>query len=161
MSVDILGTSWDQCRSMVQYSCTSTETRRLVRTDSPGRPPRLSHSSWTMRSLDLADHSFIVRATVGSVCTKGLYLEISWTMLWLDRPSRLRSLSTLYLHTCQVSYHRQLRSLFLYLCYVIRVLVNSLVCWFCISALGLILFQICVCLQVWAQAWSNDCCCDE
>ena len=33
---------------MVQYSFTSTETRRLVRTDSPGRPPRLSHSSWTM-----------------------------------------------------------------------------------------------------------------
>ena len=48
MSVDILGTSWDQCRSMVQYSFTSTETRRLVRTDIPGRPPRLSHSSWTM-----------------------------------------------------------------------------------------------------------------
>ena len=33
---------------MVQYSFTSTETRRLVRTDSPGRPPRLSHSSWDM-----------------------------------------------------------------------------------------------------------------
>ena len=33
---------------MVQYSCTSTETRRLVRTDSPGRPPRLSHSFWTI-----------------------------------------------------------------------------------------------------------------
>ena len=48
MSVDILGTIWDQCRSMVQYSFTSMETRRLVRTDSPGRPPRLSHSSWTM-----------------------------------------------------------------------------------------------------------------
>ena len=48
MSVDILGTSCDQCRSMVQYSITSTETRRLVRMDSPGRPPRLSHSSWTM-----------------------------------------------------------------------------------------------------------------
>ena len=48
MSADILGTSWDQCRSMVQYSFTSTETRRLVMTDSPGRPPRLSHSSWTM-----------------------------------------------------------------------------------------------------------------
>ena len=28
---------------MVQYSFTSTETRRLVRTDSPGRLPRLSH----------------------------------------------------------------------------------------------------------------------
>ena len=40
-----LGTSCDQCRSMVKYSFTSTETRRLVRTDSPGRPPRLSHSS--------------------------------------------------------------------------------------------------------------------
>ena len=48
MSVYILGTSWDQCRSMVQYSFTSTETRKLLRTDSPGRPPRLSHSSWTM-----------------------------------------------------------------------------------------------------------------
>ena len=48
MSVDILGTSWDQCRSMVQYCFTSTETIRLARTDSPGRPPRLSHSSWTM-----------------------------------------------------------------------------------------------------------------
>ena len=44
MSVDILGTSCDQCRSMVQYSFTSTETRRLVRTDSPGQPPQLSHS---------------------------------------------------------------------------------------------------------------------
>ena len=52
MSVDILGTSWDQCRSMVQYSLTSTETRRLVRMDSPGRPPRLSHSSWTIHVLD-------------------------------------------------------------------------------------------------------------
>ena len=48
MSVDILGSSWDQCRSTVQYSFTSTETRRLVRTDSPGRPPRLSHSLWTV-----------------------------------------------------------------------------------------------------------------
>ena len=48
MSVDILRTSWDQCRSMVQYSFTSMETRRLMRTDSPGRPPWLSHSSWTM-----------------------------------------------------------------------------------------------------------------
>ena len=52
MSVDILGTSWDQCRSTVQYCFTSSETRRLVRTDSPaGRPPRLSHSSWTMKKL--------------------------------------------------------------------------------------------------------------
>ena len=45
------GTSWDQCVSMVQYYFTSTETVRLVRTDSPGWPPRLSHSSWTMVAL--------------------------------------------------------------------------------------------------------------
>ena len=51
MSVDILGTCWDQCQSIVQYNLTSTETRRLVRTDSPGRPPRLSHSSWTMVAI--------------------------------------------------------------------------------------------------------------
>ena len=36
---------------MVQYCFTSTETMRLVRTDSPGRPPRLSHSSWNMTFL--------------------------------------------------------------------------------------------------------------
>ena len=52
MSVDILGASWDQCRSMaVQYSFMSTEKWRLVRTDSPGRPPRLSHSSWTIECV--------------------------------------------------------------------------------------------------------------
>ena len=52
MSIDILGTSWDQCRSMVQYSFTSMETRRLIKMDSPGRPPRLSHSSWTMNDSE-------------------------------------------------------------------------------------------------------------
>ena len=51
MSVDILGTSWAKCRSMVQYSFTSTETR----TDSPGRPPRLSHNSWTMKRWPAGD----------------------------------------------------------------------------------------------------------
>ena len=68
MSVDILGTSWDQCRSMVQYTFTSTETRRLVRTDSPGRPPRLSHSSWTMghtKVLSLLLLSFVVFCVCG------------------------------------------------------------------------------------------------
>ena len=39
MSVDILGTNCDQCVSMVQYCFTYTETIRLVRTESPGRPP--------------------------------------------------------------------------------------------------------------------------
>ena len=43
--VDILGANCDQCMSMVQCSFTSTETIRLIRTGSPRRPPRLSHSS--------------------------------------------------------------------------------------------------------------------
>ena len=38
-----LGTHCDQC--MVQCCFTSTETVRFIRTESPGRPPRLSHSS--------------------------------------------------------------------------------------------------------------------
>ena len=43
--VDILGTNCDQCVSMVQCCFTSTETVKLIRTGSPGRPPRLSHRS--------------------------------------------------------------------------------------------------------------------
>ena len=50
MSVDILGTNCDQCVSMVQCCFTSTETARLIRTESPGWPPRLSHSSRTLRT---------------------------------------------------------------------------------------------------------------
>ena len=61
MSVDIWETSWDQCRSMVQYSFTSTETVRLVRTDSPGtRPPRLSHNSSTPLLRSTSSQSFIL-----------------------------------------------------------------------------------------------------
>ena len=40
------------------------------------------------------------------------------------------------------SYGRRLRSLFLRLCYVFRALITSLVCWFCTSALDLVLFLI-------------------
>ena len=39
------------------------------------------------------------------------------------------------------SYRRRLRSSLLYLSYVFQALINSLVCWFCTSALGL-LFEI-------------------
>ena len=41
------------------------------------------------------------------------------------------------------SYYRRLRSLLLSLRYIFWVLINSLVCWFCRSTLGLVLFQIC------------------
>jgi len=51
MSVDILRTNCDQCRSMVQCCFTSTETVGLIRTESPGRPPRLSHIVKSLRSI--------------------------------------------------------------------------------------------------------------
>ena len=40
------------------------------------------------------------------------------------------------------SYRRRLRSLLLYLCYVFRALINSLVCWFCTNALALFCFWV-------------------
>ena len=46
------------------------------------------------------------------------------------------------------SYRRRLRSLLLYLCDVFRALINSLVCWFCASALGIVLFQIFITMGV-------------
>ena len=53
MSVDMLGTNCDHCLSMVQCCFTSTETVRLIRTESSGRPPRLSHSSWPLQPCSL------------------------------------------------------------------------------------------------------------
>ena len=66
MSVDILGTSWDQCVSVVQCCFTSTETIILVRTESPGRPPRLLHSCWALRAQASAWICILVR---GPVCS--------------------------------------------------------------------------------------------
>ena len=60
-SVGTLGTNWDQRVSMVQYCFTSTETVRLVRTDSPRRPPRLSRSSWTMTGIRQDYTDFVPR----------------------------------------------------------------------------------------------------
>ena len=48
MSVDILGTNCDHCWSTVQCCFMSTETVRLIRMESLGWPPWLSHSSWTL-----------------------------------------------------------------------------------------------------------------
>ena len=59
MSADILGTGWDQCVSTVKSCFTSMETIRLVGTESPGQPPRLSHSSWAaliQHVIESADH---------------------------------------------------------------------------------------------------------
>ena len=46
-------------------------------------------------------------------------------------------------HICQMRvYRRRPRSLLLYLCYIFRALINSLMCWLCTSALSLVQFQI-------------------
>ena len=59
MSVDIIfrDNGWDQCWNMVRYSFTSTETRKLVRKDSPGRPPRLSLTQLLNYVMQRTDHS--------------------------------------------------------------------------------------------------------
>ena len=59
---------------MVQYCFTSTETRRLVRTASPGRPPRLPHSSRTMSSAK---------------CTRVIYVLTYRHIVWYDQKQRV------------------------------------------------------------------------
>ena len=69
------------------------------------------------------------------------------------------SLCTLYLHACQVSYSRRLRSL-LYLYYVFRALINSLVCWssskwsFKTNKSDVASPQF-ICWQFWQYAWQQ------
>ena len=72
MSVDILGTNCDQCLSTVQCCFTSTETVRLTRTGSPGRPPRLSHSSWTL----LQCRSLFIRTTTTATVAQPRYQKV-------------------------------------------------------------------------------------
>ena len=56
-------------------------------------------------------------------CSDGVYVRTHRIHFWW-------SLCTLYLHACQVSHRRRLRSLLLCLCDVLQALINSLVCWF-------------------------------
>ena len=58
------------------------------------------------------------------------YIKHYWNQTHTERRMYLWwSLCTLYLHACQASYHRRLRSLLLCLCYIFWALINSLVCW--------------------------------
>ena len=59
-----------------------------------------------------------------------------------DDISLVQFMYLVFTHMPGEGYLRHLRSLLLCLCNVFRVLINSLVCWFCMSALGLLLFQI-------------------
>ena len=54
-----LGQAETNAEAWFNIALPSTETRRLVRTDSPGRPPRLSHSSWTMLLLKSSYQSWV------------------------------------------------------------------------------------------------------
>jgi len=83
MSVDILRTSWDQCVSMAQYCFTSTETIRLVRTESPGRPPRLSHVQ--LLNCDCLHHCFFVLIQCTPCYNVPRGAEIAQ---WLERRTR-------------------------------------------------------------------------
>ena len=57
MSSDVGLTNCDQWVFMVHCCFTSTETIRLIRTGSPGRPPRRSHSSWTLREPNIPEQA--------------------------------------------------------------------------------------------------------
>ena len=92
MSADILGTSWDQCRSMVQYNFTSTETRRLVRTDSPGRPPRLSQ----LLNYDYVFFFLLDEGRTEHVTHSQTHTHTPWHT---HAPSRSVSLSLSHRHT--------------------------------------------------------------
>ena len=73
MSVDILGTSWDQCQSMVQYSFMSTETRRLV------SQPRTATSTLTQLlnyDVDVKHHVYLY------ACWSPTWQTHVW-LLWL------------------------------------------------------------------------------
>ena len=50
----LLGANCDHCVYMVQCCFTSTETIKVIRTGSPGRPPRLPHSPELWRKIGRA-----------------------------------------------------------------------------------------------------------
>ena len=121
-------------------------------------------------------HVFTQRYIHWECASGGVYVPCIYTEVHPLRMYFWWSLCTLYLHrgtstenvllvefmylvfTCMPgeSYCRQLRSLLLYLCYVFQSLINSLVRWFCTSAVGLVLFPIYTYI-VW-KIRINPCC---
>ena len=94
MPVDILGTNCDQCLSTVRCCFTSTETVRLVRTESPGWPPRLSHSSWTLTVVCLwftpFHRPFWLLGHLQTQTCIPLLLSVSWPCSPRVTPGRYR-----------------------------------------------------------------------
>ena len=73
---------------MVQYCFMSTETIRLIRTESPGQPPWLSHSSWILHIM-CRDHRIYVllRSRQTSICDF-IYLSLAETTRFLHPPEK-------------------------------------------------------------------------
>ena len=71
-----------------------------------------------------------------------LRIYLWWSLCTLEDVPLVKFMYLAFTRMPGESYRRRLGSLLLYLCYVFRALINSLVCWFCTSALGLVLFQI-------------------
>ena len=78
MSVDILKlwTNCDQCGNNVHCCFTSTETVRLIMTErqSPGWPPRLSHRSQLLNSVNFTIFNVLFIFILGMVIGRSLYI---------------------------------------------------------------------------------------
>ena len=61
---------------MAQYSFTSTETRRLIRTDSPGRPPRLSHSSFNKQEEGVRQDYFVKKEKILIIIKQCCFMNV-------------------------------------------------------------------------------------
>ena len=103
MSVDILGTNCDHCGRTVQCCFTFTETVRVIRTESLGRPLRLSYSSWTLffhtapESFDIA---FFFNRRIQRRCVLTVHLVVTQLVSRETAANlRARSLCTIQLYT--------------------------------------------------------------
>ena len=70
VELHVLGCRWTYYGQIVTNAEASAETVRLIRTESPGRPPRLSHSSWTLNQELPAFFHFKGRASEAMGCRK-------------------------------------------------------------------------------------------
>ena len=67
-----------QCLSLVQCCFTSTETVRLIRTESPRRSPQLSHSSWTLTVMPFHRNSSLSKIFNTPVNVSIWHVQQAW-----------------------------------------------------------------------------------
>ena len=106
------------------------EFMSLVFTHMPGEILRM-HLWWSLCTLYL--HACQVRfwgCTSGGVYVPCIYTHARWD--FEDVPL-VEFMYLVFTRMPGESYHRQPRSLLLYLCYLFQALINSFVCWFCLG----------------------------